>query len=175
MIRPTVSVPRARASVRSQKPGPQKHICLKDIVKASIRYFLLNAADSLRGSSVKIGTIQRRLAWPLRKDDTQNREAFHIFCPGPCYHYHSTIIRPNIYVFCFAGKLHTVSAEVSRLNIFLEGHIRQNTSVRSSGQVGRWVVCCLWCSQPNLTPDLRLEFRSDPNIKNFEASYSDTT
>ena len=26
--------------------------------------------DSLRGTSVKIGTIQRRLAWPLRKDDT---------------------------------------------------------------------------------------------------------
>ena len=27
----------------------------------------------------KIGTIQRRLAWPLRKDDTQICEAFHIF------------------------------------------------------------------------------------------------
>ena len=27
----------------------------------------------------KIGTIQRRLAWPLRKDNTQIREAFHIF------------------------------------------------------------------------------------------------
>ncbi len=27
----------------------------------------------------KIGTIQRRLAWPLRKDDTQIREAFLIF------------------------------------------------------------------------------------------------
>ena len=26
----------------------------------------------------KIGTIQRRLAWPLRKDDTQIREAFQI-------------------------------------------------------------------------------------------------
>ena len=26
--------------------------------------------DSLRGSSVKLGTMQRRLAWPLRKDDT---------------------------------------------------------------------------------------------------------
>ena len=26
-------------------------------------------SDSLRGSSVKVGTIQRRLAWPLRKDD----------------------------------------------------------------------------------------------------------
>ena len=31
------------------------------------------------GTYNKIGTIQRRLAWPLRKDDTQNREAFHIF------------------------------------------------------------------------------------------------
>ena len=28
---------------------------------------------------LKIGMIQRRLAWPLRKDDTQIREAFHIF------------------------------------------------------------------------------------------------
>ena len=26
----------------------------------------------------KIGTTQRRLAWPLRKDDTQIREAFHV-------------------------------------------------------------------------------------------------
>ena len=37
--------------------------------------------NSARFSSTytKIGTIQRRLAWPLRKDDTQIREAFHIF------------------------------------------------------------------------------------------------
>ena len=26
--------------------------------------------DSLRGSFIKIGTLQRRSAWPLRKDDT---------------------------------------------------------------------------------------------------------
>ena len=26
--------------------------------------------DFLRGSSANIGTVQRRLAWPLRKDDT---------------------------------------------------------------------------------------------------------
>ena len=32
--------------------------------------FACNIMDSLRRSSVKIGTIQRRLAWPLRKDDT---------------------------------------------------------------------------------------------------------
>ena len=31
---------------------------------------LKSELDSLRGSSVKIGMIQRRLAWPLRKDDT---------------------------------------------------------------------------------------------------------
>ena len=31
----------------------------------------------------KIGTIQRRLAWPLRKDDTQIHEAFHIFTREP--------------------------------------------------------------------------------------------
>ena len=37
--------------------------------------------DSLRGSSVKIGTIQRRLAWPLRKDDThKSRRVHNFFC-----------------------------------------------------------------------------------------------
>jgi len=35
--------------------------------------------DSLRGSSVKIGTIQRRLAWPLRKDDTHKSRRVHNF------------------------------------------------------------------------------------------------
>ena len=37
----------------------------------------------------KIGTIQRRLAWPLRKDDTQIREAFHILHPCPCGRSHT--------------------------------------------------------------------------------------
>ena len=37
--------------------------------------------DSLRGSSVKIGTIQRRLAWPLRKDDThKSGSVLNFFC-----------------------------------------------------------------------------------------------
>ena len=31
----------------------------------------LDSLDSLWGSSVKIGTIRRNLAWPLRKDDTR--------------------------------------------------------------------------------------------------------
>ena len=35
--------------------------------------------DSLRGSSVKIGMIQRRLAWPLRKDDTHKSRSVNNF------------------------------------------------------------------------------------------------
>ena len=38
-----------------------------------------NNSDSLRRSSVKIGTIQRRLAWPLRKDDTHKSRSVSIF------------------------------------------------------------------------------------------------
>ena len=41
--------------------------------------------DSLRASSTKIGTIQRRLTWPLRKHDTHksrsaSRTFFHALC-----------------------------------------------------------------------------------------------
>ena len=36
-------------------------------------------SDSLRGSSDKIGTIQRRLAWPLRKDDTHKSRSVNDF------------------------------------------------------------------------------------------------
>ena len=32
---------------------------------------ILPCSDSLRGSSVKIGAMQRRLAWPPRKDGTR--------------------------------------------------------------------------------------------------------
>ena len=44
-------------------------------------YFVIRPYNRARFGSTytKIGTIQRRLAWPLRKDDTQIREAFHIF------------------------------------------------------------------------------------------------
>jgi hypothetical protein len=40
---------------------------------------LIVQLDSLRGSSVQIGTIQRRLAWPLRKDDTHKSRSVNIF------------------------------------------------------------------------------------------------
>ena len=38
---------------------------------------ITSKAHEFKSVSV-LGTIQRRLAWPLRKDDTQNREALHI-------------------------------------------------------------------------------------------------
>ena len=40
-----------------------------------------DCVDSLRGSFVKIGTIQRRLAWPLRKDDTHKSRSANSFLP----------------------------------------------------------------------------------------------
>ena len=58
--------------------------CWRDRLRVSNISFISWCFDallcSLFGATyTKIGTIQRRLAWPLRKDDTQNREAFHIF------------------------------------------------------------------------------------------------
>ena len=40
--------------------------------------------DSIRGSSVKLGPIERRLAWPLREDDTHtSRSVSHfVICGG---------------------------------------------------------------------------------------------
>ena len=42
-------------------------------------YKKLNESAHFGSTYTKSGTIQRRLAWPLRKDDTQIREVFHIF------------------------------------------------------------------------------------------------
>ena len=42
-----------------------------------------NEMDLLRESSEKIGTIQRRLAWPLRKDDTHKSRMYHFLTAPP--------------------------------------------------------------------------------------------
>ena len=63
------SVPARHAFLRWQLAplhGPSQHSCQ-------------GLLDSLRGSSVKIGTIQRRLAWPLRKDDTHKSRSVNNF------------------------------------------------------------------------------------------------
>ena len=55
------------------------HICFFLLSWASIQSDGALGIDVTSVTYTKIGTIQRRLAWPLRKDDTQIREAFHIF------------------------------------------------------------------------------------------------
>ena len=54
----------------------QKIICSK----RNKKYICL---ESFRGTSVKIGAIQRRLAWPLRKDDTHKSRRVDDFCTWP--------------------------------------------------------------------------------------------
>ena len=46
----------------------------------SIQYNYVRALASFRGSSVKIGTMQRILAWRLRKDDTQKSRSVNNEC-----------------------------------------------------------------------------------------------
>ena len=39
--------------------------------------FEISKVEPRKRSSAKIGTIQRRLAWPLRKDDTHKSRMYH--------------------------------------------------------------------------------------------------
>ena len=48
-------------------------------------YIHIHTGHPLRGSSVKIGTIQRRLAWPLRKDDTHKSRSVNNFFLHSCW------------------------------------------------------------------------------------------
>ena len=48
---------------------------------AQLRAKNVNLLDTFRGSSAKIGTTQRRLAWPLRKDDRHKSRSVPNFLP----------------------------------------------------------------------------------------------
>ena len=54
----------------SEQASPRVFTALLTVARAS-SFLSATVLDSLRGSSVKIGTMQIILAWPLRKDDTQ--------------------------------------------------------------------------------------------------------
>ena len=66
------------------------------------------------GTYTKIGTIQRRLAWPLRKDDTQIREAFHIFFSKLCSSHPQRDFQPITLEIIF---LRPITAELHRLEV----------------------------------------------------------
>ena len=59
-------------------PELQCHLQMRECNPAKQNAWI-SILDSLRGSSVKIGTIQRRLAWPLRKDDTHKSRSVNNF------------------------------------------------------------------------------------------------
>ena len=65
--------PSATLSVRMQWLTIMHNICLQSGTRSGCSQSSWNAS----ASSVKIGTIQRRLAWPLRKDDTQKSRMYH--------------------------------------------------------------------------------------------------
>ena len=72
--------------VASHHPQPNSILCAPTQNKK-----LINNTDSLRGSSVKIGTILRILAWPLSKDDTHKSRSVTTMisrsfapCPDDC-------------------------------------------------------------------------------------------
>ncbi|CAN0840349.1 hypothetical protein LINGRAHAP2_LOCUS2804 [Linum grandiflorum] len=50
------------------------------------------------GTSDKIGTIQRRLAWPLRKDDTHTSRNGPIFFPTSAKFFFPFMVKPPSYV-----------------------------------------------------------------------------
>ena len=57
-----------------------QHLLLERKVITNLDSILKSRDSACFGSTyTKIGTIQRRLTWPLRKDDTQIREVFHSF------------------------------------------------------------------------------------------------
>ena len=61
--------------------------CLKRLTVCGVYRAGQQTLDFVQASAsthTKIGSIQRRLAWPLRKDDTQIREAFRILLKSDC-------------------------------------------------------------------------------------------
>ena len=72
---------------RGGLPGEHAHLC--GVCLAAAVAWAAGAQrrdcclDSLRGSSVKIGTTQGRLAWPLRKNDTHKSRSVNIFLHLP--------------------------------------------------------------------------------------------
>ena len=63
----------------SSVPPQPKHAMLVTMIVTIYPCLGLCDRVSYTNTYIKIGTIQRRLAWSLRKDDTQIREAFRIF------------------------------------------------------------------------------------------------
>ena len=71
--------------------------------------------DSLRGSSEKIGTTQRRLAWPLRKDDThKSRSVPSFLCKGRLVFLFRACTTPSNMVHANKPKAEAVPLDINK-------------------------------------------------------------
>ena len=72
---------------------------------------MINAAVVSLETSDKIGTIQRRLAWPLRKDDThKSRNGSNFFCNAVVVWFEWFLCSPADLTTCAAGISISISA-----------------------------------------------------------------
>ena len=120
--------PEETGSLKSPIPMQEQRMIL---ISCAIFYRAREVLDSLRGSSVKIGTIQRRLAWPLRKDDThKSRSVNNFFAPRM-----GELLRFVCAVFCRNGSEYAISIGQKHDSIFLPGFLRRLYSHRITSTV----------------------------------------
>ena len=62
---------------------------------AILIFFQNSKVEPRKRSSAKIGTIQRRLAWPLRKDDTHKSRMYHFWFSTPFCTRNTDKLRPG--------------------------------------------------------------------------------
>ena len=86
------------------------------------------SSDGLRGSSVKYGTIQGRLAWPLRKDDTHTSRSVNNLC---MYVYIYMYIHVYIYIYIYIC-IYTYITRRSRSTAPPCGRAASSTRLRAS-------------------------------------------
>jgi hypothetical protein len=80
LSRPPPPAPR-QTPFSPTKKNKEKNPNISTDQRKATKVIIKNTTLRARFSSTytKIGTTQRRLAWPLRKDDAQIHEAFHIY------------------------------------------------------------------------------------------------
>ena len=73
------SIPRSGAHFAVARKEDSNHLVANKPFTLTPNKSKIITLDPLWGASEKIGTIQRRLAWPLRKDDTHKSRMYHFF------------------------------------------------------------------------------------------------
>jgi hypothetical protein len=112
--------------------GSSMHACPGQ-TNSRRRHF--DASSSVKAVSYdKIGTIQRRLAWPLRKDDTHKSRTYHFFlgCYLCCCFAYNTCIHMHTHAYtCIHTQTQTQIASHS-VYVVVQTPLRKNNSSTKS-------------------------------------------